>query len=122
MQQAALAEHCRTNGLVEMGGLAAGDLEGVASGMRALAEAGVADLGDSVGGTMMHAIRSLQTGALRGTAWGFSPAGTPHEGIPVDIAIIDEAGCMPDYAMPVVLSFMPANLVTFPTFCDHRPA
>eukprot|EP00892_Ulva_mutabilis_P002529 jgi/Ulvmu1/12277/UM087_0011.1 len=111
VRQAALAEQCRAHGLAAAEGLPAAELDAVASGLHALTAAEVSDLGDIVAGALLPEIRALQVGALRGTGWGFGPAGAPVEGVPVDVAIVDEAGCLPDYAMPTLLSFLPANLV-----------
>lgn len=119
LQQAALAAHCRTHGLPDADGIPAAELDAVAAGLQMLAAAGVSDLGDVVTGTLVRDIHRLQTSALRGAAWGFGLPGAPHQGVPVDVAIVDEAGCMPDYAMPVILSFMPANLVLCSFF--HPP-
>lgn len=110
IRQAALAEQCRAHGLACADGFPAAELDAVAASMNALASAEVSDLGEVVNSTM-RGIGALQTTDLLGTAWGFGPPGAPYEGVPVDVAMVDEAGCMPDYAMPVVLAFMPANLV-----------
>lgn len=114
LQQAALAAHCHTHGLPDADGIPAAELDAVAAGLQALAAAGVSDLGDVVAGTLLPDIHRLQTSELRGRAWGYGLPGAAYEGLPVDVAIVDEAGCMPDYAMPSILSFMPSNLVRCP--------
>lgn len=111
VRQAALAEHCHAGGLQAAEGLPAADLSAVAAGLHALAAAGVADLGDIVAATLLPEVAALQVGGLRGLGWDYGPVGAARGDVPVDVAIVDEAGCLPDYAMPALLAFMPSNLV-----------
>jgi hypothetical protein len=71
-----------------------------------LAASGLMSLHDFIAGSLRPAIAAAQ----QDLTWGLA-LGSAAVGAPVDTVIMDEAGCSPDYCLPLLLSLRPSNLV-----------